>query len=90
MTGFGLERAEIVRRGDITQRGGLAYLAIGDGRLVGACGVSLGSSIAKTIRVAQLMIERGIPVDPERLRDPELDLKALARELSRSRGAARA
>jgi 3-phenylpropionate/trans-cinnamate dioxygenase ferredoxin reductase component len=81
MTGFGLEAAEIVRRGDVAQRGGLAYLAVRDGRLVGACGVSLGSSIAKTIRVAQLMIEQGTPVDPERLRDPELDLKALAREL---------
>jgi 3-phenylpropionate/trans-cinnamate dioxygenase ferredoxin reductase subunit len=87
MTGFGLEGAEIVRRGDVAQRGGLAFLGVRDGRLVGACGVSLGSGIAKTIRVAQLMIEQGIAVDPERLRDPELDLKALARELLAASGA---
>jgi 3-phenylpropionate/trans-cinnamate dioxygenase ferredoxin reductase component len=82
MTGFGLEGAEIVRRGDVAHRGGLAYLAVRDGRLVGACGVSLGSSIARTIRAAQLIIEHDAPVDAAQLRDPELDLRSLARKLA--------
>ncbi|HWE13466.1 MAG TPA: FAD-dependent oxidoreductase [Solirubrobacteraceae bacterium] len=82
MTGFGFDGAEIVRRGDIKQRGGLAYLAVRDGRLIGACGVSFGSSIARTIRAAQLIIEQDIPIDTAQLRDPELDLRSLARKLA--------
>jgi 3-phenylpropionate/trans-cinnamate dioxygenase ferredoxin reductase subunit len=82
MTGFGFDGAEIVRRGDIAQRGGVAYLAVREGRLIGACGASLGSSIARTIRVAQLMMEQDIPIDAAQLRDPELDLRSLARKLA--------
>jgi 3-phenylpropionate/trans-cinnamate dioxygenase ferredoxin reductase component len=82
MTGFGFDGASIVRRGDVEAPGGLAYLAVRDGGLVGACGVSFGSSIARTIRVAQLMIERGAAVETTQLGDPELDLRSLMRKLS--------
>jgi 3-phenylpropionate/trans-cinnamate dioxygenase ferredoxin reductase subunit len=91
MTGLGLHGAQIICRGDVEQRGGLACLAVRDGRLISACGVSLGSSIARTIRAAQLMIEKDIPVDCAQLRDPELDLRSLVRSLADAhRGAAAA
>ncbi len=77
-TGFGFDRAtEIIRRGALTQPSGLAYLGVRDDRLVAACGISTGPAIGKTIRIAQLLIERGSPVDLDRLADSGQSLKPL-------------
>lgn len=77
-TGFGFTDATIVRRGDLHERSGVVFLGVRDGRLVAACGASLGTGVAKTIRVAQLLIERGVNVRPDELADPNSELRRLA------------
>jgi 3-phenylpropionate/trans-cinnamate dioxygenase ferredoxin reductase component len=78
-TGFGFEGAAVVRRGDLDERAGVAFLGARDGRLVAACGASRGTGVARTVRAAQLLIERGAPVDVDQLADPGFDLRRLAR-----------
>lgn len=46
-----------------------------DGRLVSASGV--GSSIAKDIRISEMLIEKQAIVDPLKLADPEIKLKSI-------------
>lgn len=46
-----------------------------DGRLIGACTIDGGT----TIRAARRIIDRGIVVDPQKLADPTVELKKLAR-----------
>ena len=77
-TGFGFAEVELVRRGDLDTRPGIAYLGIRGGRLVAACGVSIGTGVGKTIRAAQILIERGTRIDTDHLADPGLDLRRLA------------
>jgi len=78
--GFGFEGVdEVVYRGDPDERGGFACFGIEDGRLVAACGVSVGTSVARTVRAARLLIEGQTPIEPEQLADPSLDLRRLAR-----------
>jgi 3-phenylpropionate/trans-cinnamate dioxygenase ferredoxin reductase component len=81
-SGFGFEDAELVRRGDVAQREGLAYLGVRRGRLVAVCGVSVGAGVARTVRAAQSLIECGASVDLDALRNPQLDLRRLARRLA--------
>lgn len=81
MAGFDFDDADVVvRRGSIDDREGLSLLAVRDGRLVAACGVSIGMGAARTVRPAQRLIEREIRVDPEQLSDPRLDLRRLVRQ----------
>ena len=47
------------------------------GRLAAAAGIGTGNVIARDIRLAEMMIERGIAPDPARLVDPSVSLKAL-------------
>ncbi len=47
------------------------------GTLVAAAGIGRGNAVAKDIRLAEMMIERGIAPDPRRLVDPSVNLKAL-------------
>jgi 3-phenylpropionate/trans-cinnamate dioxygenase ferredoxin reductase component len=84
-SGFGFEDSEIVRRGDLQQRAGLGYLGVRGGRVVAACGVSVGTGIARMVRAAQTLIEHGAQVDVDALRDPGLDLRRLARRVAASR-----
>jgi 3-phenylpropionate/trans-cinnamate dioxygenase ferredoxin reductase subunit len=84
MAGFDFAHAdEVVRRGDLDDREGMSFLALRDGRLIAACGVSVGTGIARTVRAAQLLIEREAPVDSKQLGDPGLDLRRLVRQLAR-------
>jgi 3-phenylpropionate/trans-cinnamate dioxygenase ferredoxin reductase component len=78
-TGFGFADTDVVTRGDITQRGGVQYFGIRDGRLRAACGLSVGTGVARAIRSAQGLIERGVAVDAEQLADPGLDLRRILR-----------
>jgi len=77
--GFGSPDAQLVRRGSLEDRAGVSYFAVRGQELVAAYGMSLGAGIGKTIRLAQLLMERGHPVDPDQLRDPTQDLKTLLR-----------
>lgn len=84
MTGFGFACSdELVRRGDLADRQGLSFLALRQGRLVAAGGISLGMGIARTVRGAQQLIECGAPVGPDQLRDPGVDLRKLSRQFVR-------
>jgi 3-phenylpropionate/trans-cinnamate dioxygenase ferredoxin reductase subunit len=48
-----------------------------DGRLVAASGLGKGNSVARDIRLAELLIARRAYPDPETLRDPSSKLKSL-------------
>lgn len=50
-----------------------------DGRLGWASGLGPGNAVAKTIRLASLLIARGVAPDPAALADPKANLKGLAR-----------
>lgn len=81
MSGFGFGDAELVRRGDLGEREGIAYFGVRDGRLVAVCGMSIGTGIARAVRSAAMLIEHRAPVDVEQLRDPGQDLRRIARRL---------
>jgi 3-phenylpropionate/trans-cinnamate dioxygenase ferredoxin reductase subunit len=81
MAGFDFAEADhVVRRGNIDESEGLSLFAVRGGRVVAACGVSIGMGVARTVRPAQRLIEREIGVDPEQLSDPRLDLRRLIRQ----------
>ncbi|RFZ87482.1 ferredoxin reductase [Shinella sp. WSJ-2] len=48
-----------------------------DGRLVAAAGLGAGNSLAKEIKLAEMLIAAGINPDPADLADPAVNLKAL-------------
>ncbi len=48
-----------------------------DGRLVAAAGLGAGNSLAKDIKLAEMLIAAGISPDPAALADPAVNLKAL-------------
>jgi 3-phenylpropionate/trans-cinnamate dioxygenase ferredoxin reductase subunit len=47
----------------------------GGGQLVSACGIGAGNAVAKDIRLAEMMMERGVAPEPARLSDPDVNLK---------------
>jgi 3-phenylpropionate/trans-cinnamate dioxygenase ferredoxin reductase component len=49
----------------------------GDGRLVGASGIGPGNSVARDIRLAEMLIAKRARPDPAQLADPAVMLKAL-------------
>lgn len=51
----------------------------GDGRLASAAGIGKGSAVARDIRLAEMLIEKQVPVDAALLGDPKVALKALLR-----------
>ncbi|RVO68001.1 NAD(P)/FAD-dependent oxidoreductase, partial [Sinorhizobium medicae] len=48
-----------------------------DGRLVAAAGLGIGNSLAKDIKLAEMLIATGVSPDPATLADPDLNLKTL-------------
>ncbi|WP_421592564.1 NAD(P)/FAD-dependent oxidoreductase [Shinella sp. M27] len=48
-----------------------------DGRLVAAAGLGAGNSLAKEIKLAEMLIAAGVSPDPAALADPGVNLKAL-------------
>jgi 3-phenylpropionate/trans-cinnamate dioxygenase ferredoxin reductase subunit len=77
VTGFGFDGAEILRRGDLSNRDGVGYFALRQGRLVAAGGVSVGARIARMIRPAQMLIEANAAIDATALGDLDFDLRGL-------------
>ena len=51
-----------------------------DGRLVAAAGLGIGNSVAKDIKLAEMLIAAGISPYPAALADPGLNLKSLLEE----------
>lgn len=81
VAGFDFTDAELVRRGDLTDREGLAFFAVRDGRLTAVAGLSRGAGIARTIRPAQRLMRQQTPITVEQLGDPTIPIRDLAREL---------
>ena len=75
--GFAPEWDQVVVRGSVEERDFVAFY-LKDGLLRAAFGVDRG----RDVRRARDLIRAGRPVDPERLRDPEVDLKKLASDLA--------
>jgi 3-phenylpropionate/trans-cinnamate dioxygenase ferredoxin reductase subunit len=79
-----LQMAGVPERGEVTVEravGAAARLLFhltGDGRLVGVSGVG-PPALARDLRLAQIMIERGRSPDPAALADPATGLKSLLR-----------
>ncbi|MEZ5535419.1 MAG: FAD-dependent oxidoreductase [Thiolinea sp.] len=62
------------------KNGALIQFELNDeGRLVAAGGLGEGNSVAKDIRLAEMLIAKGIHPDPEQLADPAVNLKKLLR-----------
>tara|TARA_E500000331_G_C17132358_1_gene658827 strand:- start:14 stop:244 length:231 start_codon:yes stop_codon:yes gene_type:complete len=54
------------------------YFGLSDGgQLVSAAGVGVGNSVAKDIRLAEILITSRKPLNPEDLANPNLNLKKL-------------
>ncbi|CVI57534.1 FAD-dependent oxidoreductase [Agrobacterium leguminum] len=52
-------------------------LYLQDGRLVAAAGLGVGNSVARDIKLAEMLIAAGINPDPAALADPDVNLKSL-------------
>ncbi|HTV68546.1 MAG TPA: FAD-dependent oxidoreductase [Rhizobiaceae bacterium] len=50
-----------------------------DGSLLSASGIGVENAVAKDIRLAEMMIEKGINPEPAKLADPTVNLKSLLR-----------
>ena len=75
--GFAPEWDQVVVRGSVEERDFVAFY-LKDGLLRAAFGVDRG----RDVRRARDLIRAARPVDPARLRDPEVDLKKLASDLA--------
>jgi 3-phenylpropionate/trans-cinnamate dioxygenase ferredoxin reductase subunit len=76
IAGLPAEGATTVRRGLKDDAFILMYLAA-DGRLVGASGIGVGNTVARDIRLAEMLIAKRAKPDPAALADPAVQLKAL-------------
>jgi 3-phenylpropionate/trans-cinnamate dioxygenase ferredoxin reductase subunit len=56
---------------------GVLEFYLEDGRLVAAAGLGTGNSLAKEIKLAELLIMAGVNPDAADLEDPAVNLKAL-------------
>jgi 3-phenylpropionate/trans-cinnamate dioxygenase ferredoxin reductase subunit len=50
-----------------------------DGRLMAASGIGTGNAVAKDIRLAEMLIEKGLSPDADAMSDPAVNLKKLLR-----------
>ncbi len=82
-TGYGFAGLDTVCRGSLDARSGVAFLGVRGGRLEAACGLSIGTGVARTMRAAQRLIGRGVRLDAD-LADPDVDLHRLARAYATS------
>ena len=57
--------------------GGELEFYLDGGRLVAAAGLGLGNSLAKDIKLAEMLIAAGVSPDPAALADASVNLKAL-------------
>ena len=65
-----------VRR-DLSETAFVLFHIAADGRLVAASGIGEGNAVAKDIRLAEMIIAKGLKPAPEQLADPTVNLKKL-------------
>lgn len=63
-------------RRDVGEAAFILFQADDTGRLIAASGIGEGNAVARDIRLAEMLIERGVVCDPARLADPAFNLKA--------------
>jgi 3-phenylpropionate/trans-cinnamate dioxygenase ferredoxin reductase component len=70
------EAATNVRR-DLSESAFVIFHMAADGRLVAASGIGVGNAVAKDIRLAEMIIGKGLKPSPADLADPAVNLKRL-------------
>jgi 3-phenylpropionate/trans-cinnamate dioxygenase ferredoxin reductase component len=70
------EASHSVRR-NLANGGFIRFHLANDGRLVAASGIGPGNSVARDIRLAEMLIGKHAHPDPAQLSDPEFSLKSL-------------
>lgn len=76
MVGLHDPKRRAVRR-DLLNGGWIRFELDGSGMLVAACGIGPGNAVAKDIRLAEKLIEKGAVVSPELLADSNINLKSV-------------
>lgn len=66
----------VVSRGSF-EAGAVVFFSLEDGKLMGVAGFGQGAAIAKDVKVAQMMMERGVHPSAEKLADPDIPLRKL-------------
>lgn len=77
--GFVTEPHSIIVERNLTDDAHLQFHLAGDGRLLGASAFGRNEVLARDIRIAELLIERGVSPGADRLADPAVKLKSLLR-----------
>ncbi|MBU4528080.1 MAG: FAD-dependent oxidoreductase [Hoeflea sp.] len=72
-----LETDKPFHRRELGDGGFILFQTDENGRLAAAAGIGTGNAVAKDIRLAEMMIERGSAPDPAKLADASVNLKAL-------------
>ena len=78
VTGDPLGGDRLVTRGDVDGPEGCVMVALRDGRIIGAAGISRGNGVGRVVRPVATLIGRGVPVAAAEVADPTVDLRALA------------
>jgi 3-phenylpropionate/trans-cinnamate dioxygenase ferredoxin reductase subunit len=76
ISGLPDEGQRSVRR-DVSESAFILFQLAGDGRLVAASGIGQGNTVAKDIRLAEMLIARRATPDPAALAQPQFKLKSL-------------
>jgi 3-phenylpropionate/trans-cinnamate dioxygenase ferredoxin reductase component len=76
ITGLQDEAAAHVRR-SLSDTAFIIFHLAADGRLVAASGIGIGNAVAKDIRLAEMIIGKGLKPAPDLLADPTVNLKRL-------------
>ena len=72
--GFPALAEAVIERGDDGKR---LFFSLQGGKLIGVAGLGRGASVAKDVRLAQMMMERGLSPESAALADPGRPLKKL-------------
>jgi len=76
IAGLGDEGRSTVRR-DVGEGAFILFHLAGDGRLVAASGIGPGNTVARDIRLAEMLIAKSARPDPSGLASPDVKLKSL-------------
>lgn len=69
--------AEVTATRSLSEDSQIIFHLTGNGRLLAASGLGPGGAVARDIRLAEMLIARRSPLDPDKLSDPAFKLKTL-------------
>jgi len=76
IAGLSNDATHTIRR-EMGENGFILFHLASDGRLLAASGIGLGNSVARDIRLAEMLIAKRAHPDPAALGDPAIKLKSL-------------